>query len=336
MPTRDEAQPAPATIITSERLQACRDVKPGTVLAEQDGTRMVVSNAYEAALAWWGRREAVRLAAELMASGVAMPDPWAEVTADDGGAGAGVPRGEGLAVEVCELLVMVNEHPSEDGPFTIGEESGLDRGHAQDRILVKAYEVVESKVKATEGGADQGEAAGSQSPAEAGLPFWMAVHEAGHVVVADALGLNPHAVTMTDEEVAVEIPMPEHMTPIEAFLSATVSHAGGLAQHKHGELPGPGTYTDLRNAAASIRVAAGDDAPASVLEILTLRASNLARAILEARWDVVLRVAQALVDGGWSLDRHELIVLLIPDGEYMALPDDCCEHFEALASSLKA
>lgn len=171
MPTRDEAKPAPATIITSERLQACRDVKPGTVLVEQDGTRMVVSNAYEAALAWWGRREAVRLAAALMASGVAMPDPWAEVTADDGETGAGVPRGEGLAVEVCELLVMVNEHPSEDGPFTIGEESGLDRGHAQDRILVKAYEVVESKVKATEGGADQGKAAGSQ-PDELELPVF--------------------------------------------------------------------------------------------------------------------------------------------------------------------
>lgn len=149
------------------------------------------------------------------------------------------------------------------------------------------------------------------------IPMWMAVHEAGHAVVADSLGIPPYAVTTDSESSAVHLKFPSQPTELESFISAAISHAGGLAQMRYGVAPSEGSHADLRSASEHIARYLGDQAPPVIHRLATLQASNLARALLEQRWDVVIELAKMIVDNGGVLDHSQLGEVLMPVGEYM-------------------
>jgi hypothetical protein len=59
---------------------------------------------------------------------------------------------------------------------------------------------------------------------------YLAIHEAGHVVVADAVGITPVRVEDAGEQLQVAIAFPADATPHEHFLGAAIAFAGMIAQ----------------------------------------------------------------------------------------------------------
>lgn len=136
-----------------------------------------------------------------------------------------------------------------------------------------------------------------------------AIHEAGHVVVADALGLWVAAVERHPEEDGpnglgwrVVHMGPEEPTPWESYTICAVALAGGCAEMlAHGD-PGSGNASDLDQAHAMAGAAESED---SGVDDAMPRAAWLAASILSARWDAVLAVASAMDERG-ELDAIDL------------------------------
>lgn len=152
-------------------------------------------------------------------------------------------------------------------------------------------------------------------------PAHVFIHEAGHAVVAHALGLQVFSIRRfaTYYETAFEGP---EESPTEHFLHAVVCLAGGAAQQHAGVAPDHGCYEDLQLAVGSILVYLGEDPdevrgaldrgdgklPVSVDPAIA-RAGALAMDIVVGRWTTVESVAAALKHAG-ELDEDALAGLL--------------------------
>jgi len=139
---------------------------------------------------------------------------------------------------------------------------------------------------------------------------YIAVHEAGHMVVADALGFMTLRVESLEDRVQVEV-VPVARTHQEHFCAAAVALAGGLAQGLGGYAPDDGCLGDmgaaLDNALGHLGSAAicGGQAVDGVLA----RASSLALCILKQRWRTVIDVADALDEYDGNLDHDNVVDL---------------------------
>jgi|GEM_PF-4186758 len=139
---------------------------------------------------------------------------------------------------------------------------------------------------------------------------YIAVHEAGHMVVADSLGVRSLAVHNLEDRVEVVV---EHSgdTPTEHFCAAAVALGGGLAQGLGGCAPDEGSQDDMEaayvDAVAYLNAGAdvGVHHQAAVHGVLAL-ASRLALCILKKRWRTVIDVADAIDDHDGDLDTDQI------------------------------
>lgn len=141
---------------------------------------------------------------------------------------------------------------------------------------------------------------------------YLAIHEAGHVVVADALGLTPIRVQDAGEqlEVAIAMPTDETRTPLEDFLGAAVAFAGMAAQSKFGEPPCCGSNQDLQIAVDHALAVVGDainpEDPKSSIDPVLHRASRLAHDLVSARWTLIVEVADLIEQCGGNVSTEQL------------------------------
>jgi hypothetical protein len=141
---------------------------------------------------------------------------------------------------------------------------------------------------------------------------YLAIHEAGHVVVADALGFTPSFVRDAGEqlEVAISMPPADARTPHEDYVGAAIAFAGMLAQTKYGEPPDCGSTTDLQLAVDHAIACVGQenlspDDPKSSIDPVLHRASKLAGDLVEARWSLIVKIADLIerCEGNVSADQ---------------------------------
>ena len=159
---------------------------------------------------------------------------------------------------------------------------------------------------------------------------YISVHEAGHVVVADALGFTPQCVKHVEGGLGVGFEAPDKPTPHEFFGMAAIALAGGLAQDRDGSTPDCGCFEDLNFAADHVIDYLARDLPpfrVRVLQWLGLRpyeewaaqevvdatmqrAASLAQSILSDRWEVVIAVADLIDAHDGELDEQQLAGVL--------------------------
>lgn len=122
-----------------------------------------------------------------------------------------------------------------------------------------------------------------------------AIHEAGHAVVADALGLHVFCIEPHEDGPRCGIWAPEELSPIEHFAMTAYSLGGGAATLRDGGKPGDEACEDLDAAAehAAAFAASGEDVDAALC-----RASWLAQSIVNDRWGAVLALAAHVEEHG--------------------------------------
>lgn len=132
-----------------------------------------------------------------------------------------------------------------------------------------------------------------------------AIHEAGHVVVADALGFWVESVQRAPEHDgpsgdgwATTHTGPDCPTAMESYLLCAVALAGGCAEILMWGDPGDCISDDIDNAHDFAMAAEAD------VDDAMQRAGWLATSILTARWADVLSVAARLEDRGGLDDLH--------------------------------
>lgn len=145
-------------------------------------------------------------------------------------------------------------------------------------------------------------------------PRKIAYHEAGHAVVASALGFDVIEIVKRADGWATGVAFPEEPTISEHFLLAAWSMAGGAAQDKAGYPADDGCIDDLNRAARSIDLWMGGDGngpPDDTTEIDRglLRANILACDLMAARWSLVEKIAKLIQDLG-EIGEQELAMLL--------------------------
>lgn len=128
----------------------------------------------------------------------------------------------------------------------------------------------------------------------------VAFHEAGHAIVADALGLSVVEIIPTEDGWACGVDCPKEPTITEHFIMAAWALAGGVAQDRVGYPPDAGCMTDVNDAARHVHMWLGgdpDDGPPEdkgPIDAGLLRAMALARHILVDRWMDVVDLAAAI------------------------------------------
>lgn len=151
------------------------------------------------------------------------------------------------------------------------------------------------------------------------------IHEAGHAVVAHALGFEVVAIEPTDTGFKTAFEAPEAPTLLEHYLTAVITLAGAAAQQKAGVAPDPGCDTDRNQAIASILLYLGEDPQAWVscltsdympeqFEPAYIRAGELAVDLVKARWSSIQTLAAALEEFQ-SLSMDEIKDILEPEEE---------------------
>ena len=121
------------------------------------------------------------------------------------------------------------------------------------------------------------------------VPMWMAVHEAGHAVVADALGFRVLGTTSTADAFSVQA-----YGNGGPFIDAVVAMAGAVAQERFGEPRGCGSHEDFAAAAHAVVDYVGKHATKEQIYATIAAAEALADDIIAARWDAVIAIASAI------------------------------------------
>jgi hypothetical protein len=117
----------------------------------------------------------------------------------------------------------------------------------------------------------------------------MAVHEAGHAVVADALGLRVLGTIGTSEAISVQT-----YGSSGPFIDAVVAMAGAVAQERFGEPRGHGSHEDFQYAVQAAVDYAGKHATKEQIFATIAAAEALADDIIAARWGAVIAIASAI------------------------------------------
>ena len=130
----------------------------------------------------------------------------------------------------------------------------------------------------------------------------IAIHEAGHAVVAHALGFDVVCIEDHIDGPRCGFLSPEEPSEMEHFLLAAVSLAGGQAEGMDGGEPDSGSMQDLDMAAGHAEAFAGADG----LDAALLRAVTLAANILRGQWGVVESIATRIHETGCDLDGDDL------------------------------
>jgi hypothetical protein len=142
----------------------------------------------------------------------------------------------------------------------------------------------------------------------------IAIHEAGHAVVAHALGIRGLALVPRVGGFACEMQVPEELGPLEHWTMAVVSLAGGAAEVHDGGQPDDGALEDLNLAVGHLAAWLGLDAvpPAGsgVIEWHLRTAGGLASMIVEARWTDVVALADLAVATDCNVPEADVMALL--------------------------
>jgi hypothetical protein len=135
--------------------------------------------------------------------------------------------------------------------------------------------------------------------------MWMAVHEAGHAVVADALGFR--VLGTTSNAYAISVQTYGAGSP---YIDVVVAMAGAVAQERFGEPRGPGSQDDFDLAAEAAADYLGKRATKEQLFATIEAAEYLADDILAARWDAVLAIASEIFEKN-EMTASEMDVLFV-------------------------
>lgn len=124
----------------------------------------------------------------------------------------------------------------------------------------------------------------------------VALHEAGHAVVADALGFKVTTIEPTEHGYRMGFDAPEDPSGTDHFLMAVVTAGGVMAQQLAGHEQDQGCIDDLNHAIRSIVAYLGYDEPPvqkpQGLDAAIDRVGGLARAIIRDAWPRVLELAR--------------------------------------------
>lgn len=138
------------------------------------------------------------------------------------------------------------------------------------------------------------------------VPDHALIHEAGHAVVAHALGWRVVNIEPDGDGYRTGFEVPEQPTPTEHFMLAAASMAGGAAQQQAGVEPDgdEGCAEDLDLAIGSVLAYLGEDPEAFAfcgadrlpdrIDPALRLAGALALDLVKARWSAVERIAAAL------------------------------------------
>jgi hypothetical protein len=143
----------------------------------------------------------------------------------------------------------------------------------------------------------------------------IAIHEAGHAVVADALGFTNIRCIPTDGGFAIEYTGPDKPTSLECFLLAAVALAGPAAQQHEGyTVEDSDARNDMNQALRFLATYAGfaDVPPASsgLLAEPLERACDLAGAIIRDRSETVHDVAARIHMRRGDVDEASMLAVL--------------------------
>ena len=130
----------------------------------------------------------------------------------------------------------------------------------------------------------------------------IAIHEAGHAVVAHALGFDVVCIEDHEDGPRCGFLIPGEPSEMEHFLLAAVSLAGGQAESMDGGTPDFGSMQDLDEAAGHAEEFAGADG----IDATMLRAVTLAANILRGQWKTVESIVQRIHETGCDLDADDL------------------------------
>ena len=153
------------------------------------------------------------------------------------------------------------------------------------------------------------------------LPNHIALHEAGHVVVAHTLGFTTKVET-DDRGPRTDFKVPKSLSGTDRFLIVAVSMAGASAQKKGGSDPDEGCAQDLMLAVEDSLTITNESPedhvgkttiPAAAQRVLE-RAAGLAKSIIAGRWDELLALARTLEANNYTMSADEIDVALAPDG----------------------
>lgn len=148
--------------------------------------------------------------------------------------------------------------------------------------------------------------------------MWMAVHEAGHAVVADALGFRVLGTSSNADAINVHT-----FGASSPYIDVVVAVAGAVAQERFGERRGPGSQDDLDIAAEAAADYVGEDATDAQIDATIEAAEYLADDILAARWDAVLAIASAIFEKNemTASEMEALFVEHVPERPAAPQPD---------------
>lgn len=135
---------------------------------------------------------------------------------------------------------------------------------------------------------------------------YLAIHEAGHLVVAHALGLTPLGIIEDEDQILAVIAGLDVDTPATHFLHCVVAWGGMCAHRRSDTPPGHNCADDMKIAREHAREYIGVDAPDVALQQALSLALTLADEIVHARWPAVMAIADLIQEHGGGVTRVHL------------------------------